>query len=53
MNCNPVRMNIRIVVMGSEFVGKTAIISRFISNSFPQTYEPTIEDMYRMTVNEV
>ena len=37
----------RIVVMGSEFVGKTSIITRFIHGSVPETYVPTVEDMYR------
>ena len=53
LSCYPVRMNIRIVVMGSAFVGKTAIIRRFITGSFPQRYVPTIEDMHRVTMNEV
>lgn len=48
-----VRRTIRIVVVGSEFVGKTAIISRFTSSNFPKKYVPTVEDMFRLTVNEV
>ena len=36
----------KLVVMGSGSVGKTALISRFLYDSFPENYKPTIEDMH-------
>jgi len=37
----------RMVVLGSAKVGKTAIVSRFLSNCFDEKYTPTIEDFHR------
>lgn len=40
----------RIVLFGSPGVGKTAIVSQFMSNYFCEKYEATIEDTYRKTI---
>jgi len=37
----------RMVLLGSAKVGKTAIVSRFLSNCFDDKYTPTIEDFHR------
>ncbi|XP_058139317.1 dexamethasone-induced Ras-related protein 1 [Dasypus novemcinctus] len=37
----------RMVVLGSSKVGKTAIVSRFLTGRFEDTYTPTIEDFHR------
>ena len=37
----------RMVLLGSAKVGKTAIVSRFLSNCFDEKYTPTIEDFHR------
>ena len=37
----------RMVLLGSAKVGKTALVSRFLSNCFDEKYTPTIEDFHR------
>ncbi|XP_007062805.1 dexamethasone-induced Ras-related protein 1 isoform X1 [Chelonia mydas] len=37
----------RMVVLGSSKVGKTAIVSRFLTGRFEEQYTPTIEDFHR------
>jgi len=37
---------IRVVVMGDNKVGKTAILQRFLHNTFKPQYKPTVEDLY-------
>ena len=37
----------RFVILGSAKVGKTSIVSRFLSNKYDDTYTPTIEDFHR------
>ncbi|KAM9253025.1 dexamethasone-induced Ras-related protein 1 [Dugong dugon] len=37
----------RMVILGSSKVGKTAIVSRFLTGHFEDTYTPTIEDFHR------
>ena len=36
----------RIVLLGAGNVGKSAILSRFLSGSYPETYRPTVEDLH-------
>uniref|UniRef100_T1IYA5 Dexamethasone-induced Ras-related protein 1 n=1 Tax=Strigamia maritima TaxID=126957 RepID=T1IYA5_STRMM len=43
----PARNCIRLVILGSSKVGKSAIVSRFLSNRFEDNYTPTIEDFHR------
>uniref|UniRef100_A0A8C5Q0V7 Ras related dexamethasone induced 1 n=1 Tax=Leptobrachium leishanense TaxID=445787 RepID=A0A8C5Q0V7_9ANUR len=37
----------RMVILGSSKVGKTSIVSRFLSGHFEEQYTPTIEDFHR------
>lgn len=37
---------IRIVVMGDNKVGKTAILRKFLNNTFKSQYKATVEDLY-------
>ncbi|XP_029108486.1 dexamethasone-induced Ras-related protein 1 [Scleropages formosus] len=43
----PTKNCYRMVVLGSTKVGKTAIVSRFLSGRFEEQYTPTIEDFHR------
>ena len=43
----PLNNQYRLVVVGSPKVGKTAIVSRFLSGKFDDQYTPTIEDFHR------
>ncbi|XP_064350933.1 dexamethasone-induced Ras-related protein 1 isoform X2 [Camelus dromedarius] len=43
----PAKNCYRMVVLGSSKVGKTAIVSRFLTGRFEDTYTPTIEDFHR------
>lgn len=46
--CKPPPRNCyRLVMLGSARVGKTAIVARFLSNKFDESYTPTIEDFHR------
>ena len=36
----------RLVMLGAGNVGKSAIVSRFLNGSFPETYKPTVEDLH-------
>lgn len=40
----------KIVLMGKDGVGKTAIAIRFLQDAFINKYDPTIEDSYRKNV---
>ena len=41
----------KIVMLGSGAVGKSAITVQMVSGHFLSSYDPTIEDSYRTTVN--
>lgn len=43
----PAKNCYRMVILGSTKVGKTAIVSRFLSGRFEEQYTPTIEDFHR------
>ncbi|KAM7067893.1 dexamethasone-induced Ras-related protein 1 isoform 2-T3 [Molossus nigricans] len=43
----PARNCYRMVILGSSKVGKTAIVSRFLTGHFEEAYTPTIEDFHR------
>ncbi|KAJ3607658.1 hypothetical protein NHX12_024709 [Muraenolepis orangiensis] len=43
----PAKNCYRMVILGSTKVGKTAIVSRFLSGRFEDQYTPTIEDFHR------
>jgi GTPase SAR1 family protein len=38
----------KVVVLGSGGVGKSALTVQFVSNTFIEKYDPTIEDFYRL-----
>lgn len=37
---------IRLVTLGGPKVGKSAILKRFLFNTFQEKYKPTVEDLY-------
>ncbi|XP_784847.4 ras-like protein 1 [Strongylocentrotus purpuratus] len=41
----------RLVFFGAAQVGKSAIIRRFVSQTFSEQYNPTIEDMFEMPID--
>lgn len=43
----PAKHCYRMVVLGSPKVGKTAIVSRFLTGRFEDAYTPTVEDFHR------
>lgn len=43
----PAKNCYRMVILGSTKVGKSAIVSRFLSGRFDDQYTPTIEDFHR------
>jgi len=36
----------RLIVLGAGKVGKSSIIHRFLNNTFPEHYKPTVEDLH-------
>ena len=40
----------KVVVMGSGGVGKSCLTVQFVSGTFLETYDPTIEDFYRKEI---
>ena len=48
-------INIKLVLLGKYFVGKSALIYRYISDKFPKEYDTTLEDQYKksMTIEDI
>lgn len=46
MKMADVSINIRLVILGGGGVGKTAIVKRFLTNTFVEKYRPTVEDLF-------
>jgi GTPase KRas protein len=42
----------KIVILGSPYVGKTALTNQFVQHFFVDQYDPTIDDGYRATVGK-
>ena len=42
--------DIKIIILGSDGVGKSALNIRLVSDNFLEEYDPTIESGYRKTV---
>ncbi|CAI2348412.1 unnamed protein product [Caenorhabditis sp. 36 PRJEB53466] len=51
-NSNRLTLNRKVAVMGYPHVGKSALVLRFMQNTFPERYESTIEDQHtkRLTI---
>lgn len=41
-------LNLRICVLGKSYVGKSKLILRYLSNSYDDDYDETIEDRYKI-----
>ena len=41
----------KVVVLGSGGVGKSALTVQFVTGTFAEKYDPTIEDFYRLEIN--
>ncbi|EFA78261.1 Ras GTPase [Heterostelium album PN500] len=42
--------NLKIVILGSGSVGKSAVTIQYVNGEFVDQYDPTIEDMYRKVI---
>lgn len=40
----------KLVVMGSAGVGKSALVIQFVQHHFVASYDPTIEDLFRLCI---
>ena len=41
----------QIVLLGAGGVGKTSLLHRFLTGSYPSSYTPTIEDFYSYLIH--
>ena len=48
-------VNIKLVLLGKYFVGKSSLIYRYIADKFPKEYDTTLEDQYKtsMTIEDI
>ena len=40
-------IKIKVVLVGNTTVGKSALITNFLNNTYSDDYEPTVLDVYR------
>lgn len=40
------KFHFRLVLLGANRTGKTAILNRFLSKKFDEKYKPTVEDLF-------
>ena len=45
------KLYLKLVLVGDTAVGKTALIINYLKNTYTETYEPTVLDVYRGTKN--
>ena len=41
------KLHLKLVLVGNTEVGKTALITNYLKNTYTETYEPTVLDVYR------
>mmetsp|Transcript_36534 Transcript_36534/g.76692 ORF Transcript_36534/g.76692 Transcript_36534/m.76692 type:complete len:192 (-) Transcript_36534:483-1058(-) len=49
-NANPTVVNRKIAVLGFRAVGKTSLTNAFVSGTFSDNYDPTIENTHHKTI---
>ena len=49
-NANPTLVNRKIAVLGFRAVGKTSLTNAFVSGTFSDNYDPTIENTHHKTI---
>lgn len=48
---NDLMNQFKIVVVGEDGCGKSSLVSRFLTNSFPEGIHPSVEDSYRKQIH--
>lgn len=49
-NVNPALVHRKIAVLGFRAVGKTSLTNAFVSGTFSENYDPTIENTHHKTI---